>query len=99
MKIQCSCGAKFEFDIAPAMATNPVRFVCPACSVDASEFVDSLVRRELGQSATPAGVPQSILVAATSSPPLPPTLSKASHTAVKVQPKVEDTAGEEEATG
>ena len=37
------------------MRTNPVRFVCPACGLDASEFVDGLVRQELGQTATPPG--------------------------------------------
>ena len=57
MKVQCSCGAKYEFDLTPVMATSPVKFVCPACGLDASEFVDSLVRRELGQSSTPRGVP------------------------------------------
>ena len=62
MKVQCSCGAKYEFDIAPAMTTNPVRFVCPACGADASEFVDSLVRRELGQTGSPSGVPQPVVL-------------------------------------
>ncbi|HWX21449.1 MAG TPA: PQQ-binding-like beta-propeller repeat protein [Candidatus Binatia bacterium] len=55
MKIQCSCGAKYEFEITPEMMARPVRFICPACGVDASEFVDSLVRQELGQTATPSG--------------------------------------------
>src|SRR6267154_1286455 len=57
MKVQCSCGAKYEFELNPAMANNPVKFVCPACGLDASEFVDGLIRRELGQSQTPSGVP------------------------------------------
>ncbi len=57
MKIQCSCGAKFEFEITPAMAAAPVQFMCPACGQDASPFVDSLVRRELGQTASPSGTP------------------------------------------
>src|SRR5882672_9050762 len=55
MKVQCSCGAKHAFEITPEMRTNPVRFVCPACGADASEFVDRLIRQELGQSTTPAG--------------------------------------------
>ncbi len=67
MKIQCSCGAKYEFDVTPAMTTNPVKFVCPACGVDASEFVDSLVRQELGQTTTPAGVPQPVVLLGTGS--------------------------------
>src|SRR5215813_9757692 len=66
MKVQCSCGAKFEFELSPAMASSPVKFVCPACGFDASDFVDGLVRRELGQSVKPTGEP--IPIALTSQP-------------------------------
>ena len=55
MKVQCSCGAKSVFEISSEMRTNPVRFLCPACGTDASEFVDGLVRQELGQTTTPGG--------------------------------------------
>src|ERR1035441_6695152 len=55
MKIQCSCGAKYAFDVTPEMAKTPVRFVCSACGLDASDFVNSLVRQELGLSAAAVG--------------------------------------------
>src|SRR5438132_5318948 len=55
MKVQCSCGAKYSFEITPEMRTNPVRFLCVACGLDASEFVDGLIREELGQNITPHG--------------------------------------------
>jgi PQQ-like domain len=58
MKIQCSCGAKYEFDVSPEMASGPVKFVCPACGVDSSAFVTSLVRQQFGASAPmPAPAP------------------------------------------
>src|ERR1017187_8871543 len=57
MKIQCSCGAKYAFDVSPEMAQNPVRFVCPACGLDASDFVNSLVRQELGLAGPAAATP------------------------------------------
>jgi len=57
MKIQCSCGAKYEFEITPEIRTRPVKFVCPACGLNASEFVDGLVRQQLGQAASPTGIP------------------------------------------
>ena len=57
MKVECSCGAKYEFEIRPEMRDHPVQFICAACGLDASQFVDGLVRRELGQSGTPAGAP------------------------------------------
>ena len=62
MKVQCSCGAKCEFEVTPEMARQPVKFVCPACGLDASEFVDGLIRQELGQAAAPPGVPVPIQV-------------------------------------
>jgi hypothetical protein len=46
MKIQCACGAKYEFDATPEMLQNPVEFVCPACGLDSSDFVNELIRRE-----------------------------------------------------
>jgi hypothetical protein len=57
MKIQCACGAKYAFDITPDMAQNPVRFVCPACGLDSSEYVNQLVREELAEQAAAAGPP------------------------------------------
>ena len=53
MKLQCSCGAKYAFDITPEMAQNPVKFVCPACGLDASDYVNQLVREELAQKNLP----------------------------------------------
>ncbi len=46
MKLQCSCGAKYSFDITADMLQNPVKFVCPACGADSSDFVNELVRQE-----------------------------------------------------
>ena len=58
MKIQCACGAKYAFDATPEMLQNPVRFVCPGCGLDSSEYVNELIRREFaGQ--TPAAPPPS----------------------------------------
>src|SRR5512142_111701 len=56
MKIQCSCGAKYEFDVTPDMAQRPVQFVCPSCGLDSSQFVTDLVRQQLGiaKPATPS---------------------------------------------
>ena len=53
MKLQCSCGAKYAFDITPEMAQNPVKFVCPACGLDSSDYVNQLVREELAQKNLP----------------------------------------------
>jgi hypothetical protein len=48
MKIQCACGAKYAFDVTPEMAEIPVRFVCQSCGLDSSDYVNALIRQELG---------------------------------------------------
>ena len=45
MKLQCSCGAKYVFDATPEMLQNPVKFICPSCGLDASDFVNELIRQ------------------------------------------------------
>ena len=49
MKIQCACGAKYAFDVTPEMAENPVRFICQNCGLDASDYVNGLIREELAR--------------------------------------------------
>ncbi len=58
MKLQCSCGAKFAFDITPEMARNPVKFICPNCGLDASDYVNQLVREELASRAAEQPLPE-----------------------------------------
>jgi hypothetical protein len=60
MKIQCSCGAKYTIEVTPEMARQPVHFVCSSCGRDASDYVTSLVHRELAFAGIPtvAAAPQ-----------------------------------------
>ena len=71
MKIQCACGAKYAFDVTPEMAEQPVRFVCQNCGADYSEFVNGLIRQELGLTA-PADAPPPAAPVAEVLPPPPP---------------------------
>ena len=66
------------------MKSNPVRFVCPACSLDASEFVDGLIRQQLGQSETPPG--RVVLVQATTEGPAVVASQLSTKPASRVQP-------------
>src|SRR5208283_1331906 len=43
--------------VTPEMAENPVRFVCPGCGLDSSDFVNGLIRQELGLGAPVATPP------------------------------------------
>ena len=98
MKLQCPCGAKYAFDIRPEMMQNPVRFVCPQCGQDSSDFVNALVRREFGNvplpppsatlpdisgtTATPPPAP--VQMAPSATPRLRVTLSETPATPVEV---------------
>lgn len=71
MKLQCSCGAKYAFDAKPEMLAHPVKFICPSCGLDASDFVNELIRQEFGAQVLPQpGTP-----AAPPPPPPPPRAS------------------------
>jgi hypothetical protein len=87
MKIQCSCGAKFTLDVSPEMAQTPVRFVCPACGLDSSEFVNNLVRQELGLTKpVAAGLPSAPAVSPPPPPPGPPPLARPLSRAARTEP-------------
>ena len=46
MKIQCSCGTKYAFDITPEMVNNPVQLVCQNCGVDNSAAVNQIIQQQ-----------------------------------------------------
>lgn len=77
MKVQCSCGAKYQFELRSEMRDNPVKFVCPACGRDASDFVDGLIRQELGQTSRPGGSPIQVI---------PPVISTTAGDAIQHAP-------------
>ena len=49
MKIQCSCGARYELELTPELAAGQAKFVCPACGVNSSAFLANLARQQLSQ--------------------------------------------------
>ena len=57
MKLQCSCGAKYALDATPEMLNQPVKFVCPSCGLDSSDFVNQLIRQEFAGQTPPSPLP------------------------------------------
>lgn len=84
MKIQCTCGAKYAFDLTPEMAREPVKFICPQCGLDSSEVVNQLILQELAeQNLPPAPAPPETPVP----PPKPaPARLKISHAEKPAEP-------------
>ncbi len=90
MKIQCTCGAKYAFDLTPEMAREPVKFVCPQCGLDSSEIVNQLVQQELAEQNLPSAPPPP---SAPVPPPKPaPARLKISHAEKPVEPPPAETA-------
>lgn len=82
MKLQCSCGAKYTFEVSPEMAREPVHFVCSACGLDSSEYVTQLVRQQLGVN-QPAIAPPPTSIA-----PPPPSIAPPPPSARNLPPPV-----------
>ena len=74
MKIRCSCGTKYEFDVTPDMARNPVRFVCSNCGLDSSDYVNQMVRAELAEQAGSEPLPDAPMPSIAAAPPPAPRL-------------------------
>ncbi len=99
MKIQCDCGAKYAFDVAPEMVRGPVKFVCPGCGLDSSERVNELIRQQFSQPAgTATSAPPAVAGAQAPTAPVPiPSpprvrLSQGGHAASAAEtPDVKDT--------
>jgi hypothetical protein len=72
MKIQCACGAKYEFDTTPEMADEPVKFVCPQCGLDSSDRVNDLIREEFGIPPPPPVAKPRLKIAHDETPAAPP---------------------------
>src|SRR5262245_37695526 len=76
MKIQCSCGAKYSFEVTPEMASRPLQFVCRNCGLDSTAVVNEMIRRELNlppapTPSAPTAAPQPVPAAAPALAPAP----------------------------
>jgi hypothetical protein len=54
MRVECSCGAQYDFDVTPDVALRPVQFTCSACDGDLSESLTALFQQELAKTAAAA---------------------------------------------
>lgn len=55
VKIQCSCGTKFSFDVEPVDGKMPVEIFCPKCGADATENANQTIQQSLsGENAVAA---------------------------------------------
>jgi hypothetical protein len=57
IKIHCSCGQKFAFDVEPVNGRMPSAMACPVCGREATQAANEQIRLQLARS-TPAAPPK-----------------------------------------
>jgi hypothetical protein len=71
IKIICSCGQKYSFDVYPANGRMPAPVQCPVCGMDGTAAANEIMARSLGAQPQPA-VTLSIQPAPLRNRPAPP---------------------------
>jgi hypothetical protein len=66
IKIECSCGTKFKFDVEPVNGRMPMPVACPACGMDATGQANEFLRSKEAASVS------NVSAASYSSAPPPP---------------------------
>ncbi len=67
VKILCSCGTKYSFDVEPVDGRMPAPVQCPNCALDGTEAANEYARQMLAASGSPV-----IRTVAPTAPPPPP---------------------------
>jgi hypothetical protein len=47
IKIECSCGQHYKFDVEPENGQMPVAVGCPSCGVDGTDAANSIIQQTL----------------------------------------------------
>ena len=49
IKVECECGTRYKFDVAPVDGRMPVEVICPHCGSDGTDKADRLIEIELAR--------------------------------------------------
>lgn len=72
IKIECSCGTRFKFDVEPVNGHMPVAIGCPSCNLDATAAANAIIARQIAPPApAPAARPAGLRLAGTAPRPAP----------------------------
>src|SRR5262245_49627789 len=52
IKIQCSCGSRYKFDVEPVNGQVPAPLSCPNCQADWTEQANAVIAQNLGVAAS-----------------------------------------------
>ncbi len=71
IKIECSCGQHYAFEVEPENGRMPVTVGCPNCGLDGTEAANAFIEQALASSAPPLDKPR-VRVAGPPPPAIPP---------------------------
>jgi hypothetical protein len=75
VKVLCSCGQKYAFDVDPVNGRMPVAVACPACGADGTAAANEIIARSLP--AQPPAAPPMAIRQAAPAPASPPASAPA----------------------
>jgi len=53
IKIECSCGSRYKFDVEPVNGRSPTSLACPNCQASWTDHANAMIARQLGVTASP----------------------------------------------
>lgn len=53
IKIQCSCGSRYKFDVEPVNGRSPSDAACPNCQASWTEYINATIAQSQGPAVTP----------------------------------------------
>src|SRR4051812_210992 len=75
IKIECSCGTRFAFEVEPVNGQMPATIFCPKCGVDATDSANAIIQQNSAPpSASIEPTKSRLRVAASHTAPTPPLL-------------------------
>ena len=102
VKIICSCGQKYVFDVYPLNGRMPSPIQCPVCGVDSTTVADEIIALALkapspSLPATPPAIPLPVPLSSPPPPPAAPLIIRPRTLACAVPPAAADTSKAEAA--
>jgi hypothetical protein len=73
IKVQCSCGAKYSFEVEPVEGRMPYAVNCPVCNADGTETANELIAAQAGAPKLRVHVPTTTAEAPVAPAPFPTT--------------------------
>jgi hypothetical protein len=57
VKVECSCGTRYKFDVEPVNGVMPVGVSCPSCGVDGTQSANAVIQHALAVQSASVGAP------------------------------------------